>query len=556
MKRFGMLAAILLLIPSAPAAGQDLVSDALTVLGLPSEEEIDEETLSVFESLASRPLDLNGASYGQLLSSGLFTRYQLASLEDYRRMHGDVLSFEELSSLDGFGRAAAGALRRFVSLERRAGGVSELRLSAELRGDVNGERYSLRGKLLCEGYRGLRLFMSRSPSATNLSLSYSPSGTWKVLAGDFNVRFGQGLVLWSGMFMGGIPAPASLARRPSALSAGTSYGTTCLRGLAGSFKAGRTEFCAVAAFPWLRTVMDGRKAARFSMIPALNASMRFRSGSVSLNAAMFIDDITQNRLSVDWRFCSGGVDWYGETVLYPFPAANAGLCFRLRAHRMAVQGRFYPSSYPRDFVGAFRSGTNPSDELSLTLVFGDASSVYGADISRRVSDGRMQLKIQCSDLFTMSESFSLRPRISCRLRSSGERPRTDVRADLIWRRGRWSNVVRLNGLHCAGYSAMAYSETSFTDGGLALHLRAMLFMADNWDDRIYAYERRVPGSFSIPALYGRGYRLNMAAVGKMRPGKRTWLKTCMSAFLTAYPWNWGKEKPGKAGLELSAVIDF
>jgi len=27
---------------------------------------------------------------------------------------------------------------------------------------------------------------------------------------------------------------------------------------------------------------------------------------------------------------------------------------------------------------------------------------------------------------------------------------------------------------------------------------------DNWDDRIYVYERNAPGNYSVPAYYGRG----------------------------------------------------
>jgi hypothetical protein len=31
-----------------------------------------------------------------------------------------------------------------------------------------------------------------------------------------------------------------------------------------------------------------------------------------------------------------------------------------------------------------------------------------------------------------------------------------------------------------------------------------MFAVDNWDDRIYVYERDAPGSFNVPAFYGRG----------------------------------------------------
>ena len=78
-------------------------------------------------------------------------------------------------------------------------------------------------------------------------------------------------------------------------------------------------------------------------------------------------------------------------------------------------------------------------------------------------------------------------------------------------------------------------------------MRAMVYRVDNWDDRIYAYERGVPGSFSIPALYGRGWRLNFAASWKTALWKGR-LKLYASGYLTG--------KRGKAALEASLVYEL
>ena len=48
-------------------------------------------------------------------------------------------------------------------------------------------------------------------------------------------------------------------------------------------------------------------------------------------------------------------------------------------------------------------------------------------------------------------------------------------------------------------------------GEAALWVRATVFGIDSWADRIYVYERDVPGSFSVPAYYGRGYALSLYA---------------------------------------------
>ena len=37
----------------------------------------------------------------------------------------------------------------------------------------------------------------------------------------------------------------------------------------------------------------------------------------------------------------------------------------------------------------------------------------------------------------------------------------------------------------------------------------VVYRADAWEDRLYLYQRSLPGVFSFPALYGRGVDLSM-----------------------------------------------
>ena len=75
----------------------------LRITGASSEEDLDEQEVERYMRFLSHPLEINSASRSRLLSSGLLTRYQVASLEEYRSVYGDVLSFSELSLVDGFG---------------------------------------------------------------------------------------------------------------------------------------------------------------------------------------------------------------------------------------------------------------------------------------------------------------------------------------------------------------------------------------------------------------------------------------------------------------------
>ena len=83
---------------------------------------------------------------------------------------------------------------------------------------------------------------------------------------------------------------------------------------------------------------------------------------------------------------------------------------------------------------------------------------------------------------------------------------------------------------------------------------AIVQRIDDWQDRIYCYERDAPGHFTVPAYYGRGYALSL--VGSFRhswPGLR--LKSYLRASWTAWPWS-EKPKPGVAGLRVQLMLDF
>ena len=88
---------------------------------------------------------------------------------------------------------------------------------------------------------------------------------------------------------------------------------------------------------------------------------------------------------------------------------------------------------------------------------------------------------------------------------------------------------------------------------LTLHVRQGIFLIDDWDDRIYVYERDAPGSFNSPAMYGRGLWTSAAAALKISRRIRLYMR----AAFTAYPlMEEEKKKPGKAELKLQIQFRF
>ena len=77
-------------------------------------ENMNEHEVERLQALLVRPVRINTATLTRLVDSGLFTRYQAASLIDYRNRSGAVMSFMELATIDGFGQEFTDRIRPFL----------------------------------------------------------------------------------------------------------------------------------------------------------------------------------------------------------------------------------------------------------------------------------------------------------------------------------------------------------------------------------------------------------------------------------------------------------
>jgi hypothetical protein len=79
---------------------------------------IPETILGTFNDPGQPPLDLNNSSPEELELSGLFTRFQLYNLLQYRAKYGALYSIHELSALPGFHRSKVLELEPFICLQQ------------------------------------------------------------------------------------------------------------------------------------------------------------------------------------------------------------------------------------------------------------------------------------------------------------------------------------------------------------------------------------------------------------------------------------------------------
>ena len=578
-----LLSLIVLFLFAAPDRDGELLRAIRYLSGVSELEQLDQSEVERYEALAARPIPLNRASRSRLVGSGLFSAYQLATLADYRARNGDILSFAELAVVDGFGEECARALKPFLTLEpvlapgalpdsARAAHETAFYAAVARKSDASasgqGLKYGLKYRFSYGGRWALALAAKSGydaalfpPEGGSAYALYQGNGTLgKVILGSFNARFGQGLVRWSGFSLETPSGTGSFSRRPSLLSPAWSYsGSGTLLGAAADFQLGRSLVSAYATLPLKGAWQAGANASFFGRYGEAGTTAVFER-TASGERRIFV--------SADARCNLRGVDLFGEAALR-LPEKTAALRAGARSKLgdalvAALLVRAVPSRYSGRSGGeyALSAGLDFSAGEYVPLAgksgFGSSRRRHTGSLTAEASalpvperdTGRKQLKIIASWTWQLDGRWSATLRISERLRNYDVLNRSDVRIDVRREEGPWTLGFRANAVASERWGMLGYAEGGYRTDGAWLWLRATLFWADAWNDRIYCYERDAPGQFNVPAYYGRGWSLS--AVGALKT--RRWGRWYLSGGWTGYAR--AEKKPGKAELKLQWVSTF
>lgn len=580
------------------AQSDERMKAILYLCGADSEEELDGQEVERFAMLASRPLEINLASRSRMVSSGLMSQYQVASLMDYRSRDGDVLSVSELAAVDGFGEEYANALKPFISFASKAlpgqteSGSKRLTHEALARSAVKGEAFNYGAKYRMN-YGGTFEFSSAArtkysdkdqfpPSAWSMNMTYyGKRRLGKVIIGDFNARFGQGLTLWSGMSMSGLSTSSSFSRRPSGLSPSWSWsGIGSHRGVAADLTAGRMVFSTFVSLPGLRSWCESGKPAEISLMTGANVTRYSRNGQFSITGYCLTGPMNMSaepqggKLSGDFRYSWRGVDYFGE-LAWDFagesPGAVLGVVFPLGGDwKLSSAVHSYSSDFCSDYSGGMRSWTKTSDEHGVAIGLEKPGAFLTADLAVKDGDrSKRQVRVLFKLPLQLTGTSVLSIRITERFRPYEEilKYRTGARCDLDWSssglsarygpadKPAWKIRGRIEGLLCRSLAGLTYLEGGRKTDRFSAYLRGTIFIADTWDDRIYSYERDAPGNFTVPAYYGRGWSLSAVAGCKFRFGEGKALKLYFRASAVAYSFM-KEPKPSVTEAKIQAVMAF
>lgn len=563
----------------------DWLEKAAVLAGVQSVEELTEEQAEWYESLYIHKIRINTSRTAVLDESGLFTPYQLASLLDYRQQSGDVLSVAELSLLDGFGEEFAHALAPFIEFSsdnlpgrksyERKNVNGDLMLNAGIKMLQDSPAYSYSGKYKLDAWDRLgfgiaakKYLSAESAIPGNMSsyLSYNGTG-WlsRLVIGDFHTRFGQGLGLWSGFAMSAFQSAESFYKRPTGISPALSYSISGHRGVGAVLAFGKIRISPFVSFPSLRSASLTEWSPGWEMLSGLNCALLCRNGQLSLTGYCGTDGgfrLSASNVSADFRFCIRGFELFGETafdIMNRTAAAVAGAYTTYFENlKMAVSLRYIPAEYDVGNASPQRSFSGKKGERAVSAGVTMWKLYLGADIALRQADNARQMKIYLRYPLDVGQHLSMDLKLSERLRTWDARNRSDIRLDTKYLNGRWQGTFRMNAVRSVSWGLLGYAEYAYGADKLSVFIRGNIFRIDNWDDRVYVYERDAPGSFNVPAYYGRGVSSSLFAkyafgISRLRVSSYARVSYCTYPFSQR---NVKTKKPDALEVRLSFVCKF
>jgi len=173
--------------------------------------------------LSEDPVNINSADINEIKRLFFLTVFQVHSIVDYTKRHGDILSAMEISFIPGFDKELAGLILPFISFSRSSramvpGKRYHLKLIANYVKRQKDENINFTGSpykfltrlkissgpleayLISDKDSGEPLFLpGHKPDFLSGNIAYSPGGKInRLIIGDFKARFGQGLTVWNG----------------------------------------------------------------------------------------------------------------------------------------------------------------------------------------------------------------------------------------------------------------------------------------------------------------------------------------------------------------------
>lgn len=596
----------------AQVRGQDVVQRVLDMAVAEFGEDgmddvVLEEMAGRLDQLLESPLHINRVSREQLEELCVLSDFQIESILEYRRVSGNILSAAELALLHGFSSTTVEILVPFLEFGDGKGnakggnGRSDLLLKMKWKGGEDKENYlgpllynqvkykwevpqkwhagfmleRDAGEQLCgKGTVPMADFASFHLMVKDLDLGNG----WRVenaVAGDYSIRFGQGLTVWNSFSLQGSTSVQSVLKRGASVVPYTSSDENrFFRGAAVIAKKKYTGFreFGITAFWSLKNVDARIKEEKYTSLPSdglhntvslletrktlgelvygARAGYRNRRFKVGVNYIGYGYNAHNGRRVQDYNryqmydgqygnFSADAVAVAGKTRLFAEAAVDYGGATAFLAGALSILGRWessltcrsYSKSYISPYAGAYSWAVNCSNQSGITFTVQNSSG----KIRLQGGGGYTYYPWKRYNAAEPSGEYRLWWRMD-RMAEECEWNVKFYNNGSTCGTGNKCGVKGLYGRSLAGwlllklrgeFAAVDFSNTGTAIGSdLILNLlanrvkvivRGAWYNCREWESRLYMYEYDLPSSYASSLMYGKGwkwYALLTAKVGR------------------------------------------
>ena len=580
MKKIGQIIICFWLCVAMAAYGQDIrVEDVLEdIFNQLSEdgdlpyEDIEEELLSIAEN----PMDINKVTQEDLSRLMFLSDEQIDAILMYQYKHGfkelyelqlidclkdyeirNLVPFVEVRGEEAIRREAKGKEMYFREVFHYAKHEMTLRVDARNIEDFEGD--PMYGKLRYRfNYQnrvqaGVTTMMATGDGRLAMSdrwdyggyIQLKDIGPMKtIVAGNYQANFGYGLVVGSPFKRGKSAYIQSTATTDEGLKKFSSVGDS-YNYFHGVGATARIKWADVSAFYSLR---EDKKTEVWQHVVGVNATARWKKLKVGVTG---IEEFKGDRLKVkgngamgaNVRYNWGKVDIWGEVAASHTEQWGWGTIMGLRVNPISDLNllaiyRYYSPEYDNIYANALSSKTRVYDEhggyigVEYNRLRNWQLSVFG-DVWKKGYETMAQAD------FVPQKDYKMHMRL--RAKKKNEIDTYSARWNIIWDLGPWKlktqadgNIVYAKEKWSYGWSLLQDVEYHFTNVPIVLQLRAQVFNAKEWNNRVYIYENDVLYAYAIPFVYGLGGRFWLNARYKINDRFSVYLRVSETVYQHAW----------------------
>ena len=373
----------------------------------------------------------------------------------------------------------------------------------------------------------------------------------RIVAGNYQASFGYGLVVGSPFKRGKTAYLQSTATTDEGLkkfgSVGDSYNHFC--GIGATAKV--SSWADVSAFYSLRKGNEAR-----NHVVGVNVTGRWNRLKVGITAVENIHQptpknsleemelvSTQAVMGVNARWNQGKVDIWGELATSQGNQWGIGGIAGIRYTPMSDINllaiyRYYSPYFDNIYANALCSWTRMRDEHGG--YFGvEYNRLKNWQLSSFGDVWKSGFETMAQADFIPQKDYRMHTRF--RVKRKDEKDTYSLRWNMVYEVGSWKmktqadgNLVYANEGMTYGWSLLQDVEYRFSQVPIVLQMRAQLFDAQKWDNRVYIYENDVLYAYAFPFVYGKGGRLWLNARYKINDTFSIYLRVSETIYQRAW----------------------